>query len=94
MEQLKKRGGASGGDATITVLVIEDNRDMAFMIKSLLERRFGASVELAASCSDAREELRLHAFDIVTLDYQLRARSRAPSADRGGTRGRTRRLMS
>jgi DNA-binding NtrC family response regulator len=71
VEQLKKRGGASGGDATIRALVVEDNRDMALMMKSLLERRFGASVELAATCSDAREELRLDGFDIVTLDYQL-----------------------
>lgn len=52
-------------------LVVDDNADTARMIAVLLGRHFGASVEVASSCAEARVELERHAFDCVTLDYQL-----------------------
>jgi len=55
----------------IHILVIEDNKDTARMLAVLLERRFSATVDLAASCAEAREMLARSTYDAVTLDYQL-----------------------
>ncbi len=53
------------------VLVVEDNPDTGFMIKSLLMKKYQAEVDIAGDCSEARRRLGSYAYDIITLDYQL-----------------------
>lgn len=52
-------------------LVVDDNADTARMIAVLLERRFEASIDVASSCAEARAAIEKHAYDCITLDYQL-----------------------
>ena len=58
-------------DNTLTVLVVEDEPDMASVLKILLERKFSATVEIAEDCASARKRISSGTFDIITLDYQL-----------------------
>ena len=58
-------------DNNLTVLIVEDEPDMASMLKMLLERKFSATVEIAEDRASAREKLESGTFDIITLDYQL-----------------------
>jgi len=53
------------------VLIVEDDPDMAKMLKMLLEREFSATAEIAEDYASARERLESGTFDIITLDYQL-----------------------
>ena len=55
----------------IRILVIDDDHDMALLIKRLLERTLGARVEIAGECAAAREKLASGTYDVITLDYQL-----------------------
>ncbi|MBN1288320.1 MAG: PAS domain S-box protein [Actinobacteria bacterium] len=55
----------------IHVLIVEDEPDMANMIRMLLGSKFSARSEIAVTCSSARKKLESGTFDIVTLDYQL-----------------------
>ena len=55
----------------LQVLIIEDEPDMASMLKMLLEGEFPASVEIAEDCTSAREKFGSTTFDIITLDYKL-----------------------
>ena len=56
---------------TIRILVIDDDRDMALLIKRLLEKTLGARVEIADECAVAREKTATGAFDVITVDYRL-----------------------
>jgi len=56
---------------TLRVLIVEDDPDMASMLKMLLERKFSVTVEIAEDCASAREKFKSKTFDIITLDYQL-----------------------
>ena len=58
-------------DKTPNVLVVEDEPDMALMLKRLLERKFSATVEIAKDHASAREKISSGTFDIITLDYKL-----------------------
>ena len=53
------------------ILVIDDDHDMALMIKRLLEGTLGAQVEIAGECTAAREKTVTGTFDVITLDYRL-----------------------
>jgi len=53
------------------ILVIDDDRDMALLIKRLLERTLGVRVEIAGECAAARDKMTTGAFDVITLDYRL-----------------------
>jgi len=53
------------------ILVIDDNKDTARMIAMLLERRFGADIDVEPTCADARTALGKNSYDVITLDYQL-----------------------
>ena len=57
--------------ASQRILVVEDEQGQAQVISFLFKQQFGAEVETAASCREAREKLEESAFDLVTLDYQL-----------------------
>lgn len=60
--------GAIGGTR---ILVVEDERGTAQIIKKLLERKMSAEVVTAGDCSSARAALSNGDFDLATLDYQL-----------------------
>ena len=49
----------------------EDEEATATMVKVLLERELGASVDTPPDCACARELLSDNSRDIITLDYQL-----------------------
>jgi DNA-binding response OmpR family regulator len=53
------------------LLVVEDEPDTAKAIKRLLERRLGASVDVAVDGSEARECILSTDYDLITLDFQL-----------------------
>ncbi len=55
----------------LRVLVVEDDRDMAFTIRKLLAKQFSAQTDLALDIASARRFLSEKDYDIVTLDYQL-----------------------
>lgn len=54
-----------------SVLVVEDEPDIASMLGKLLSRKFGAEIKTAQDVASARDALAQGGFDIVTLDYQL-----------------------
>ena len=53
------------------MLVIEDDIDTARLIRSMLERKLSARVDVANDCASARLALAACTYDVVTLDYQL-----------------------
>ena len=53
------------------ILVIEDDRNFAPVLKKLLENKLGAEVVLAEDCARARDVLASSCFDLITLDFQL-----------------------
>lgn len=58
-------------DNTFAVLVVEDDRDMAFTISKLLVKEFEVHVDTALDIASARKRLAAEHYDVVTLDYQL-----------------------
>jgi DNA-binding response OmpR family regulator len=60
-----------GGADSPRLLVVEDESDTAKAIQRLLERRLGATVDIAADASQARECMLANEYDLITLDYQL-----------------------
>ena len=52
-------------------LVIEDDPEMADLVRSLLRRRFGIDGDIAPDCASARRMLTERDYDIITLDYRL-----------------------
>ncbi len=55
----------------IRALIIEDDFEMAGLVKGLLRRRFSIESQIAGDCSSARRLLRSSDFDLITLDYRL-----------------------
>ena len=53
------------------ILIVEDDAEMALLIRRLLERKVGAESETAEDCASAREMLASGTYDVITLDYQL-----------------------
>ena len=58
-------------DNALHVLIVEDDPDMASMIKMLLEQKCSATAEIVGDCASAREKFKSQTFDIITVDYQL-----------------------
>ena len=56
---------------SIRALVIEDDHEMANLLKRIIANRFSIEVEVAYDCATARRKLLEDGFDIVTLDYRL-----------------------
>jgi PAS domain S-box-containing protein len=52
-------------------LIIEDDLEMASLMKGLLRRRFFIEAEIAPDCITARRLLTSRDFDLITLDYRL-----------------------
>lgn len=55
----------------IQALVIEDDSEMAELVRGLLSRRFSIEAQVAGDCSAARRLLRSMEYDLITLDYRL-----------------------
>lgn len=53
------------------LLIVEEERDVAAVIKLLLEKEFPFKAEVAGTCALARQMYRARRFDLVTLDYEL-----------------------
>ena len=56
---------------SIRALVIEDDHEMANLLKRIIANRFSIEVEVAYDCATARRKLLEDGFDIVTMDYRL-----------------------
>ena len=52
-------------------LIIEDDLEMANLVKGLLRTRFFIEAEIAPDCMTARRLLTSRDFDLITLDYRL-----------------------
>ena len=55
----------------LKALVIEDDPEMAALVRSLLRRRFSIDGDIAPDCASARRMLTERDYDIITLDYRL-----------------------
>ena len=58
-------------DGNMRALVIEDDREMAGLVKGLLRKRFSISADIAGDCAEARRMLSETGYDMITLDYRL-----------------------
>src|SRR5450759_112695 len=56
---------------SIRALVIEDDVEMANLLKRIIKNKFSMDVELAYDCATARQKLTDRDFDLITLDYRL-----------------------
>jgi len=55
----------------LRALVIEDDREMANLLKRIIGNKFSFDVEVAYDCATARRRFLEQDFDIITLDYRL-----------------------
>lgn len=55
----------------IRLLIVEDDPDIAYVLKAMIDDRFNAAVELAGSIATAQENLGSGDFDVVLLDYRM-----------------------
>jgi len=53
------------------MLIVEDEPDMAVLLKRVLNRTFDAQVTIAEDCASARETLASETYKVITLDYRL-----------------------
>ena len=58
-------------DRNTRILIVEDEPDIADVLKQLLELKSSAEVDVAENLRTAREKMRSSAYDLITLDYQL-----------------------
>lgn len=52
-------------------LIVEDDEDYAFMLRTLLENRLNMDIVVTPDCASARHAFSSSNFDIITLDQQL-----------------------
>lgn len=57
--------------SNIKALVIEDDPEMANLLKRIISNKFSMQVELAFDCATARRKLADADYDMITLDYRL-----------------------
>jgi PAS domain S-box-containing protein len=55
----------------IRALVIEDDHEMANLLKRIIGNKFSIDVEIAHDCATARDKLDDKDYDLITLDYRL-----------------------
>ena len=53
------------------ILIVEDEKDTAAVLKLLLKTKLHASSEIAPDCASARQSLASNSYDLITMDYQL-----------------------
>lgn len=59
-------------ERNLRVLVVEDEPEVALLIKRLLVKRFGVEVQTCPTLFHGSTLIESGSFDVVTLDYQLR----------------------
>lgn len=52
-------------------LIIEDDAEMAGLVKKLLRTKFEMNSEIAPDCASARRMMTSRQYDVITLDYRL-----------------------
>lgn len=57
--------------SSIKALVIEDDREMANLLKRIISNKFSINVEVAFDCATARRKMNEADYDVITLDYRL-----------------------
>jgi len=55
----------------IRALVIEDDQEMATLLKRIIASKFSIEVEVAFDCTTARRKMDEREYDLITLDYRL-----------------------
>jgi DNA-binding NtrC family response regulator len=70
---LAGEGGAilMSADSGLPILVVEDDRETALLIRLTLKGKFPNEVVIADDCASARGMLSGSTFALVTLDYRL-----------------------
>ncbi len=53
------------------VLVVDDEPDFVFLIKTVLKSKLSAEVTAAEDCASARKALACSTFDLITMGYEL-----------------------
>ncbi|MBN1288209.1 MAG: response regulator [Actinobacteria bacterium] len=59
------------GERELRVLIVEDMETEAWTIGKVLEKKLGASFDIALDENEARHKLNSGEYDLVTLDYKL-----------------------
>jgi PAS domain S-box-containing protein len=57
--------------SSIRALVIEDDTEMASLLKRILNKKFSIDVDLAYDCASARRHMDDRDYDLITLDFRL-----------------------
>jgi len=55
----------------LSILIIEDDKNMANTLRLLFESKFDCETDTAGNCTETREKLQSNVYDIITLDYRL-----------------------
>jgi len=55
----------------LKALIIEDDTEMASLLKRIISKKFSIDVDVAYDCATARRKLETDYFDLITLDYRL-----------------------
>lgn len=58
-------------DKKLSILVVDDEHDICFLLKKFLDKNFIASVDVSYSVKSAKELLDEKKFDVVFFDYNL-----------------------
>ena len=53
------------------ILTIDDEKELTDIVTALLQREQYSQVDVAGSCSEAKEKLRKHHYDLILLDVML-----------------------
>ncbi len=70
-EAAEDAAGDMGIENDLKVLVIEDDTEMAGLLKRIISNKFSIEVDIALDCASAREKLNKHDYGLITLDYRL-----------------------
>lgn len=54
------------------ILIVDDERDICLLVRSILKRKTAAKIDLAYSVSEGKEKLREVNYDLVFFDVRLR----------------------
>ncbi|MFH1149649.1 MAG: PAS domain S-box protein [Actinomycetota bacterium] len=57
--------------AKLRILVVDDDPDLASLLKTVLKHKLSAETTTAGDCASARQALAVSTFDAITMDYEL-----------------------
>jgi CheY-like chemotaxis protein len=55
----------------VDILIVDDERDLCFLLKSMLSKLISAKIDVCYSAKEAYALLKKKAYDIAYFDYQL-----------------------